>query len=249
MESFGTQLSAARKAKGFTQEQLAEKLSVSRTNISRWESGKLMPDFETIRKLSEILEVNFFSNDEPAKPEIVSETKPAEVPEIPETPPTKPAKRFPIAIAISAASLCIILLVGIFLNGHRSKPQANVVITPSENPTYAIESAEYFPEAGKGWFYEFNYEETAGVPFTVSQAVITTIGDDDLEYNQYYTGDEVATWFEGSATLEKDAPHSAMGGFPIDDVKGVRVTLSGTDANGNDLSFSGYVELSKEVQE
>ena len=40
MEQFGAQLSAARKAKDYTQEQLAEKLAVSRTNISRWESGK-----------------------------------------------------------------------------------------------------------------------------------------------------------------------------------------------------------------
>ena len=46
MEQFGTQLSAARKARGYTQEQLAEKLTVSRTNISRWESGKMMPDLD-----------------------------------------------------------------------------------------------------------------------------------------------------------------------------------------------------------
>lgn len=39
MASFGEQLIAARKVKGYTQEQLAEKLLVSRTTISRWESG------------------------------------------------------------------------------------------------------------------------------------------------------------------------------------------------------------------
>ena len=49
MEQFGAQLSAARKAKGYTQEQLAEKLAVSRTNISRWESGKMMPDLDTVK--------------------------------------------------------------------------------------------------------------------------------------------------------------------------------------------------------
>ncbi len=56
MESFGTQLSNVRRAKGLTQEQLAERLAVSRTNISRWESGKLMPDIDTIKRLSQILE-------------------------------------------------------------------------------------------------------------------------------------------------------------------------------------------------
>ena len=63
MEKFGEQLSAARKAKKYTQEQLAEKLSVSRTNISRWESGKMMPDLDTIKQLSRILEYNFFAVD------------------------------------------------------------------------------------------------------------------------------------------------------------------------------------------
>ena len=52
VEQFGAQLSAARKAKGYTQEQLAEKLAVSRTNISRWESGKMMPDLDTVKRLS-----------------------------------------------------------------------------------------------------------------------------------------------------------------------------------------------------
>ena len=61
VESFGTQLSNVRRAKGLTQEQLAERLAVSRTNISRWESGKLMPDLDTIKRLSQILEFNFFT--------------------------------------------------------------------------------------------------------------------------------------------------------------------------------------------
>ena len=63
MTSFGEQLIAARKAKGYTQEQLAEKLSVSRTTISRWESGKMMPDIDTIKLLSKEMDFNFFTVD------------------------------------------------------------------------------------------------------------------------------------------------------------------------------------------
>ena len=51
MEQFGEKLSAARRAKGYTQEDLAEKLAVSRTNISRWESGKMTPDLDTVNRL------------------------------------------------------------------------------------------------------------------------------------------------------------------------------------------------------
>ena len=39
MESFSSQLLRARKAKGMTQEQLAELLQTSRSNISHWENG------------------------------------------------------------------------------------------------------------------------------------------------------------------------------------------------------------------
>ena len=59
MEQFGEKLSAARRAKGYTQEDLAEKLAVSRTNISRWESGKMTPDLDTVNRLSQILDCDF----------------------------------------------------------------------------------------------------------------------------------------------------------------------------------------------
>ena len=63
MEEFGTRLSAARKMKGYTQEQLAEKLSVSRTGISRWESGRMLPDLATLKRISQVLDVDFFAAD------------------------------------------------------------------------------------------------------------------------------------------------------------------------------------------
>ena len=52
MQSFAEQLNAVRKQRNITQEQLAERMNVSRTTISRWESGKIMPDLDTIRLLS-----------------------------------------------------------------------------------------------------------------------------------------------------------------------------------------------------
>ena len=39
MQSFAEQLNAVRKQRNITQEQLAERMNVSRTTISRWESG------------------------------------------------------------------------------------------------------------------------------------------------------------------------------------------------------------------
>ena len=46
-----------RDASGMTQEELAEKMFVTRQTISNWENGKSQPDVETLSKLSELFSV------------------------------------------------------------------------------------------------------------------------------------------------------------------------------------------------
>ena len=48
-------ISAARKAKGLTQAQLADTMDVNQAVISRWESGKVSPNAWNLDKLKEIL--------------------------------------------------------------------------------------------------------------------------------------------------------------------------------------------------
>ncbi len=48
-------IAAARRAKGMTQAQLAEAMGVDQAVISRWESGKVHPNEENIRKLRKLL--------------------------------------------------------------------------------------------------------------------------------------------------------------------------------------------------
>jgi transcriptional regulator with XRE-family HTH domain len=56
--TFGEKLKSARKNVGLTQEQLAEKLMVSRQAITKWESDKGMPDIENLKQLSKLLNVS-----------------------------------------------------------------------------------------------------------------------------------------------------------------------------------------------
>lgn len=44
-----------RKAKGLSQEQLAESLGVARQTVSKWETGETLPDVESLRKLAIVL--------------------------------------------------------------------------------------------------------------------------------------------------------------------------------------------------
>lgn len=54
--SFGSNIGYLRKKKGITQEELAEKMYVSRQTISRWETDSVYPDMETVIKLCELLD-------------------------------------------------------------------------------------------------------------------------------------------------------------------------------------------------
>ncbi len=46
-----------RKQNGFTQEQIAEKLGVSRQAVAKWERGESVPDIENVVALADIYEV------------------------------------------------------------------------------------------------------------------------------------------------------------------------------------------------
>lgn len=62
-------LNEARRQSGLSQEQLAEKLSVSRSAIAKWESGKGMPDVENLKAIAKLLNVSvdYLLNDGEAK--------------------------------------------------------------------------------------------------------------------------------------------------------------------------------------
>lgn len=60
-------LKQLRKEKNWTQEQLAEQLFVSRTAISKWESGRGYPNIESLKSLSQLFSVSIddlLSNEE-----------------------------------------------------------------------------------------------------------------------------------------------------------------------------------------
>ncbi len=52
----GKFISQKRKERNLTQEQLAEKLGVSNKTVSKWETGKCMPDYSVVKELCEELE-------------------------------------------------------------------------------------------------------------------------------------------------------------------------------------------------
>lgn len=57
-KKIGRYIAECRKAKGYTQEMLAQKIGVTNKTISRWENGNYMPDISLLIPLSEILGIS-----------------------------------------------------------------------------------------------------------------------------------------------------------------------------------------------
>lgn len=58
MKIFGKKLRKARKSKRLTQQELADKVGTNRVNVTRWETGRTEPNFETLIKLVDLLDVS-----------------------------------------------------------------------------------------------------------------------------------------------------------------------------------------------
>ena len=71
-----------RKQKGWSQEELANRLQVSRQAVSKWEGGASIPDLDKILKLSALFEVttDYLLKDTLEAPEVPSLRKPPALP-------------------------------------------------------------------------------------------------------------------------------------------------------------------------
>lgn len=64
--NIGAKLRALRKAKGFTTQEIADKVNVSQSYISRFENGRAIPNIDMLESILQALDTNlstFFSED------------------------------------------------------------------------------------------------------------------------------------------------------------------------------------------
>jgi len=124
---FNEMLMKRRRELGLTQDELAEKLNISRQSISRWENGECMPESDKLIKLSEILGVSL---DELTGREVKVEPIVLEAPVIP-----KPKKDRIIRTA-AVCALCAVcaaagMLIGRYLiPREKTAPREQVQTMP-----------------------------------------------------------------------------------------------------------------------
>ncbi len=59
--SFSENFKAARKSRGMTQKELAERLNMDRSSIAKYENGNGLPHAKTLHKICEILDITIDS--------------------------------------------------------------------------------------------------------------------------------------------------------------------------------------------
>ena len=77
-ESFGQRFARLRKSKGYTQEQIAERVNISYQAVSKWENDISSPDISILGELANILDVTIdelLGRVDPHKVELVEEAQ------------------------------------------------------------------------------------------------------------------------------------------------------------------------------
>lgn len=264
MDSFGARLTNARKAKGYTQEQLAELLAVSRTSISRWESDKAMPDYGTIQQISRVrdypfVDQEFAAQSAPMSPaesavtatsvlpaEPVPQTEPdgqavqhAQPVPMPALSPAPKKHRKAWIIALSGLCLAVLCVLGVvFL---LPKPSAEISVAPLSPVSY-LTSNDVF-ESGCGWDATFAFQNVSDVPFTPEMVVSMFYEGDRMDNKIVETYDDIRPWMDGDQLTKDSTPLHLLYGTDHLYMTRIDVAIFGTDANGHYLRFNGTVEL------
>jgi len=115
----GEFISKLRKEKGLTQAELAQKLNVTNKAVSKWETGKGMPDIYLIEPLAEALGVSiteFIKGEKINKDEVKSENIVKETIEFAKEEINKKEILLKKTIVISSVLLVLIFIINIFAN-------------------------------------------------------------------------------------------------------------------------------------
>ena len=146
-EAFGKLLVILRKKNGLSQKELAERLSVSTSAVSKWENGKNLPDMMMLSSIADILQV---SCDELHNPEKTLERLANPEPQKGETEETdgEPPKKKNGLIVKTAVLVGILVIVGGLLLGYMIKHR---------EPTYQQIGTRYIDDPDWGNVSEISY--------------------------------------------------------------------------------------------
>lgn len=139
-EQFGILLTTLRKKNGISQKEMAERLSVSTSAVSKWEHGKNLPDMTMLGSIAETLQV---SCDELLNPEKTLERLANSEPQKEALPKKNHTRVVKIAVLVGILVIAAGILLGYMIK-HRE-------------PVYQQIGTRYIDDPDWGYTYEISY--------------------------------------------------------------------------------------------
>ena len=139
-EQFGILITTLRKKNGISQKEMAERLSVSTSAVSKWEHGKNLPDMTMLGSIAETLQV---SCDELLNPEKTLERLANPEQQKEALPKKKHTRVVKIAVLVGILVIAAGLLLG-YMVKHRE-------------PTFQQIGTRYIDDPDWGYTYEISY--------------------------------------------------------------------------------------------
>ena len=129
--AFAQTLQELRKGAGLSQEELAERLGVSRQSVSKWELGQAYPETEKIIELSRMFDISLdvlLKGEEPPPP--------AGSPENPAHPPSRPL--LPVILGILAVLLVAVIALIFLFSSTSGSVYSDSLEEPASGPSESV---------------------------------------------------------------------------------------------------------------
>lgn len=261
-ESLGAKLRQARKQRGWTQEQMAEKMYVSRQTISNWENDRSQADYVALRQLADLFEMDVavLLGEFVPPPTMVVRAEETAVDEL--APIVKKRKRWVFVTGVLA-----ILLIGVALAVYSSSqiPRAGDLysiewfeqeIAIEEGVAYldiysrtpVVNATRGSPTATPMWNYQFIMKERNGVGLTIERLSLVTLrrngqvivdtriqGQIDDMIGMAYIAEGEFRWFGETQPADNQTV-------------GIGCVAEGTDNNGNAFCYRLYLPFENEYR-
>ena len=259
MQKFSEQLAAARKAKGLTQDAIAQAVSVTRQTVSSWERGRTLPDIDAVRKLSALLEYDFFQEgaefaipaadeqDDQAPAPAAEEPRPEGVPA------RKPPQKVMWIIACAAVLVCVGL--AFFLRGMHSSNSASKdvfsdeyyqQVTPNdpEKAFLVFENIQWQEKGENQTFdrYNFKMHEKNGIGMDIVSVELKALSKNGNVRTATFAASDLRA---GGApdSIEPYGESYLDGGWPAGEFAKVGIAVHGVDKNGAQLTFYSMMKF------
>lgn len=159
-KKIGKYIAEKRKALGFTQVQLAEKLNMSNKSVSKWERGVCLPDVSLYSKLCEILGISlneFLAGEDLLEKEMIPKSEETIINIATDSKRSRLRSNFLIIFL----AIVILAISGVFANFLGNKGgffQKHCILPLTENSP-EVQAANMLLEDGNAFFYRFSVKE------------------------------------------------------------------------------------------